>query len=348
MATTSLHTFISECRFVLDQLVIDVQARLKTAVTDRDLSHAESQCIRSAYPAWRNRYGMLESTTDQNSIEAEEKSQKAFAEQVSYVFFVRLLLARVLEDKGIIPRLVSDGGLSTWHNFLLYESESTNGTHSTSFLPLVYRHIASFYHHFFQQPIFDWFVPDDYLVSLVLDQLNTYNFKDVKNDILGYTYESFIDRVARNRKGHFLTPPPVVEYMLDRINYNTSSIIGESLLDPACGSGSFLVHCVGRLRAVIFSAMADRDPIERAETFIEHVTTKFVGLEINPFSCYLAELNLFIQIIDELNFLWKNGRDYTIKRFAIYNTNSLEMCQEVLQSSRNKYHYNTSECGYCT
>src|SRR5437588_11433401 len=108
MARTSLDTFISECRSVLDQLVTNVQARLKTVAIDRDHSSAESRHIRSAYFAWRGRYGMIESTTDENSIEAEEKSQKAFAEQVSYVFFVRLLLARVLEDKGIIPRLVSD------------------------------------------------------------------------------------------------------------------------------------------------------------------------------------------------------------------------------------------------
>ncbi len=176
LKVSALHTFISECRSVLDQLVTDVQARLNTAAMDRDLSHAESRRIKSAYLAWRTRYRMIESTTDENSIEAEEKSQKAFTEQVSYVFFVRLLLARVLEDKGIIPRLVSDGGSGAWHNFLLHESESTNGTHGASYLPLVYRRIASFYHHFFQQPIFDWFVPDDYLVALVLDQLNTYNF----------------------------------------------------------------------------------------------------------------------------------------------------------------------------
>src|SRR5205807_5952353 len=35
---TSLHTFISECRFVLDQLVTDVQARLNTVAMDMDES----------------------------------------------------------------------------------------------------------------------------------------------------------------------------------------------------------------------------------------------------------------------------------------------------------------------
>jgi hypothetical protein len=339
----SLHTFISECRFVLDQLVTDVQARLNTVAMDMDESskdalnsRAESRRIRSAYLVWRGRYRMIESIADENSIGTEERRQKAFAEQVSYVFFVRLLLARVLEDKGIMPRLVSDGSFSAWHNFLkLYDTESINDIRGASFLPLVYRRVASFYRHFFQQPIFDWFLPDDYLIVLVLHQLNKYHFKDVKSDILGYTYESFIDRVARNSKGHFLTPPPLVEYMLDRINYNTSSIIGERLLDPACGSGSFLVHSVGRLRDAIFSAMGDLDPIKQAETFIEHVITRLVGLEINPFSCYLAELNLFIQVIDELSLLWKSGRNYTIERFAIYNTNSLDMPQEVLQSNHN-------------
>jgi len=321
-------------QIVWDKYIREIEAVI-SGLRERDLLRVESRRIRAAYLVWLGRYRLIEGKVDESDPNVEKSRQQAFAEQVSYVFFVRLVLACVLEDKGMMRRLVSDGGFSAWYDFLkLYHTDSIDELRSSSFLPLVYRRVAGFYHHFFQQPVFDWFVPDDYLVVLVLSQLNKYSFKEVTSDILGFTYEAFIDRFARNKKGHFLTPPSVVDFMLDRIEYNTASIIGESLLDPACGSGSFLVHAARRLRQVLASAMVSHSPVELAERFIEQVTTKLVGLEINPFSCYLAELNLFIQILDDLDLLWRNNKRIAVERFAVFNTNSLEMPQEVLYSDR--------------
>ncbi len=311
-----------------------------STLRERELARAESRRVRAAYLLWRERYKIIEGAENGNGngseIEAELRRQQAFAEQVSYVFFVRLLLTRVLEDKGLMPHLVSDGGFSAWYDFIKgYGLDNVDEIGGEAFLPLVYRRVGNFYRHFFQQPVFDWFLPDDYLLALVLHRLNTYNFKDVTSDLLGFTYEAFIDRVARNKKGHFLTPPAIVEYMLDRAGYNTSAVIGEKLLDPACGSGSFLVHAARRLRQTLASTMAGKGPAEIARMFIDQVKTNLVGLEVNPFSCYLAELNLFIQVLDDLVALWKAGEHPDIERFAIYNTNSLEMPPAVLQSERN-------------
>ncbi len=305
------------------------------ALRERELSRIESRRIRDAYLLWRERYRIIESEDGGTEDAVESRRQQAFAEQVSYVFFVRLLLTRVLEDKGIMPHLVSDGGFKEWHKFLQgYAIDNVDEIGGESFLPLVYRRVAGFYRHFFQQPVFDWFLPDDYLLALVLHHLNQYNFKDVTSDLLGFTYQAFIDRVARNKKGHFLTPPAVVEYMLDQAGYTHSSVIGEGLLDTACGSGSFLVHATRRLKRILTEAMPDKSPTELARTFIQQVQTNIVGLEINPFSCYLAELNLFIQVLDDLALLWQSNEQPQIERFAIYNSNSLEMPQSVLHSGR--------------
>ncbi|GAC1615260.1 MAG: hypothetical protein NVS4B11_01890 [Ktedonobacteraceae bacterium] len=315
-------TFIQEINAVISTL------------RERDLARGESRRIRAAYLVWLERYKYIEGEDKGSDNAVEMQRQNAFAEQVSYVFFVRLLLARVLEDKGIMPRIVSDGGFKNWFDFLKSSSmDSIDEIRGEAFLPLVYRRVANFYRHFFQQPVFDWFLPDDYLLALVLHRLNQYNFKDVTSDLLGFTYEAFIERTARNQKGHFLTPPSIVEFMLDRAQYHTSAIIGESLIDTACGSGSFLVHAARRLKQVLASTTSMKDPLERSRLFIEHVQSKLVGLEINPFSCYLAELNLFIQVLDDLALLWGKGERPNIERFAIYNTNSLEMPQAVLNSN---------------
>jgi N-6 DNA Methylase len=323
---------------IWENAVQEMKAVIST-LRERELARTESRRIRAAYLLWLERYKFIEGEERGSEQEIEVRRQQAFAEQVSYVFFVRLLLVRVLEDKGIMARLVSDGGFKNWFAFLRSSTleDRVHEIRGEAFLPLVYSRVVSYYRHFFQQPVFDWFQPDDYLLALVLHRLNMYDFKDVTNDLLGFTYEAFIDRTARNQKGHFLTPPSIVEYMLDRAAYNTTAIIGESLLDPACGSGSFLVHAARRLRTLCHSTMATGDPTERARFFIEQVKTKLVGSEVNPFSCYLAELNLFIQVLDDLALLWKNGERPDIERFAIFNTNSLEMPQAVLSSRQHSF-----------
>ncbi|HLL80452.1 MAG TPA: N-6 DNA methylase, partial [Ktedonobacteraceae bacterium] len=321
---------------IWDNAIQEIKVIVST-LRERELSRTESRRIRAAYLLWLERYRFIEGEEQGSQRDMEARRQLAFAEQVSYVFFVRLLLVRVLEDKGIMTRIVSDGGFKNWYTFLRASSleDRVHEIRGESFLPLVYSRVVSFYRHFFQQPVFDWFQPDDYLLALVLDRLNSFNFKDVTNDLLGFTYEAFIDRMARNQKGHFLTPPAIVEFMLDRAGYDTSAIIGENLLDPACGSGSFLVHAARRLRHICYSSLSNRDPEERARFFIEQVKSKLVGLEVNPFSCYLAELNLFIQALDDLALLWAKGERPDIERFAIYNTNSLEMPKAVLSSRLN-------------
>jgi hypothetical protein len=345
-SSPSLQTFIPKICLVLGKLAEAAQKRLTVACLEVShnlnenqptaslLTHKESQHIQKAYQIWLKRYQQMEGESQNPDSVIETHRQRAFAEQTSYVFFVRLLLIRVLTDKGVILPPVKDEGCQRWFEFSqMSELTKRAEIRSETLLSSIYECVTSFDQHFFQQPVFDWFQPDNALVTLVSSQLNQYNFQDLSNDLLGFTYEALIERVARNQKGLFLTPPDIVEFMLNRAGYTSTAIIGENVLDLSCGSGSFLVHAARRLRKAIQIAMANTSPLERARKFIEQVQTKLVGLEINPFSCYLAELNLFIQILDDLMLLWNNGEQPNIERFAIYNTNSLEMPEKVLETT---------------
>ena len=95
----------------------EIKAVVST-LRERELARVESRRIRAAYLVWLERYKFIEGEERGSNGDVEALRQKAFAEQVSYVFFVRLLLARVLEDKGIMPRLVSDGGFKNWFRVL--------------------------------------------------------------------------------------------------------------------------------------------------------------------------------------------------------------------------------------
>ncbi len=341
-ASQALPLFLAEIRPVLNKLADTAHACLQNAllVGDQDQQQTEACAahrIRNAYRSWlelffKQNSGEEKSANEEAQRKKEQQQQRAFSEQTSYVLFVRLLLARVLEDKAIGPGLasVSDCKCSLAALKAVPEDDAPAMQDAAS-SPRVYLRVAELYRHLFPQAVFDWFEPDDSLLALVLHQLRQFSFKDITNDLPGFVYEAFIERAARNQKGHFLTSPEIVEFMLDRAGYSSHAIIGESLLDLSCGSGGFLVHAARRLRREIQSALAERSSGERARRYIEQVQTRLVGLEINPFACYLAKLNLFIQVLDDLALLWHEGESPELEQFAIYNTNSLEMPLSLLQ-----------------
>jgi hypothetical protein len=315
---------------------IERAERINNAVYLQRFQLTSVRRISDAYRVWSNRQ------SDEEDIQPE-----TFAEQVAYVFFVRLLLVRVLEDKKLLqPRIASDGGFQEWMDYIKRHFSELDGVGilNENFCSLLNRKAGRYYLHFYQQPVFDWFIPDDYLLIETLEFLCRYSFQKVDSDIIGFTFEEYIERVARKRKGHFLTRPGVVEYMLDLLEYKGPRVLSRRILDPACGSGSFLVHAARRYREALVVSVCNthglsgpeqiqNDPAlrrELAETYLDALRNLFFGMELNPFGCYLAEMNLLIQGIDDLYELQQLGHDYSLDRFHIYNTNSLDLPREVL------------------
>jgi hypothetical protein len=291
---------------VLEQWVLKAKS-INAAFRQMRLTSVEERHIKDAFQVWSDRQPLI-----------DLDSPEIFAEQVAYVVFVRLLLARVLEDKHLIrQRIASDGGFKAWRDVVArYFGANGGKIHADSFMSLLSESLSKYYHHFFQQPVFDWFVPDDFMLLETLEFLSRYNFQDVESDLLGFTYEEYIDRVARNKKGHFLTRPEVVDYMLDLAGYRGPNIIGQRFLDPACGSGSFLVQALRRYREAVILAICRRDAVDRdqvlarqstreevARETIKASTGLFFGMDIDPFACYLAELNLLIQNLEDMHYL---------------------------------------------
>lgn len=299
--------------------------------------------INAAAAADRFYAGSAASVTDAFSLWADRQTDsdlatlEVFAEQAAYVFFVRVLLARMLEDKGILEhRIVSDGGFTAWRDLVqFYADGGPLNIHTQPFVYMLSARVSRYYQHFFQQPVFDWFIPDDLLLVETLEFLGRYNFSQVNSDLLGFTYENYTERIARNKKGHFLTQPRVVEYMLDLAEYKGSSIIGAKMLDPACGSGSFLVGAARRYRTALenYNQQNGGDRVELARQYVAALTTIFHGLEINPFSCYLAELNLLVCGLEDIHVLWQAGEFVPIERFRVYDTNSLDLPRPTLSST---------------
>lgn len=255
----------------------------------------------------------------------ESQRQDEFALQAAYVVFIRLLLIRVCEDKGVFPnRFVSDGGVKRWQEDIEHYWQFATGNPYSPLMDMAYNNAQNIYAHFFTgRELFNWFLLDQQQLVITLHQLSRFNFSGVDSDIVGTVYSTYVDRQEKKNKGQYYTPPEIVNYILDEIGYQTgANIIGANkrLIDPACGSGSFLVTATKRL---VETYKGNANEIDDPISVLDRVQNNLYGFDLNPFACYLSEVNLLIQVLDLVKLAHDKGQSPKIKRFHIYNVDAL-------------------------
>lgn len=72
----------------------------------------------------------------------------------------------------------------------------------------------------------------------IVEKLEAYNLSDTSEDIKGIAFERFLGSTFRGKIGQFFTPRPVVEFMIRLVQPKE----GDVVLDPASGSGGFLIR----------------------------------------------------------------------------------------------------------
>lgn len=103
---------------------------------------------------------------------------------------------------------------------------------------------------------------------------------------LGMLYESMLRemRDAAGDSGEFYTPRPVVRFMVTM----TDPRLGETVLDPAAGTGGFLVESFNHLAAQV-KTVADRKTLQERS---------LLGCEPKPLPYLLCQMNLLLHGLD--------------------------------------------------
>ncbi len=122
-----------------------------------------------------------------------------------------------------------------------------------------------------------------YLLRDVLNKVTGIHFTASEEmHTLSRLYENMLRemRDAAGDSGEFYTPRPVVKFMVEV----TAPRLGETILDPACGTGGFLVETYDHLAATCKS-VADRRVLQRDTLF---------GQEAKPLPYMLVQMNLLL------------------------------------------------------
>ena len=126
-------------------------------------------------------------------------------------------------------------------------------------------------------------LPEPALLNLIdaFDRL-TLNREVVPNDMLGAAYEYLLRQFADEsgkKAGEFFTPRAVVKLLIGILAPQP----GESVYDPACGSGGMLVETINTVR----------------ETGADTRTLRLYGQEVNLTTAAIARMNLFLHDLED-------------------------------------------------
>ncbi|MEE8167778.1 MAG: N-6 DNA methylase, partial [Candidatus Hydrothermarchaeales archaeon] len=248
----------------------------------------------------------------------DDEVKEVFCKETIYVFLNKLLFLRICEDKGFLEKSISNGGIEQLLE--VFRRRFSEESVTKEIIETAFKSGKGIYSRFYEIGILDWFRTGDGelndLLNRVLWILNQFDFTHVDRDILGNLYEKYLPSGERKKLGEFYTPVEVIDYILTAVGYTYShDIETKDLLDPACGSGGFLVRATRRLisKYLMKFGKADkrelRDPkkwkeiVERlspdeAKIILEAITEHIYGLDINPFACHIAEMNMLFQVID--------------------------------------------------
>ena len=85
---------------------------------------------------------------------------------------------------------------------------------------------------------------DDKSIKYVIEKLQNHILVGTERDIISEAFQAFWGAGLRGEKGQFFTPRNVVRMCVDMLHPKS----GERVIDPACGSGGFLVEALSYLK----------------------------------------------------------------------------------------------------
>lgn len=141
-----------------------------------------------------------------------------------------------------------------------------------------------------ESDFFDWVVEvegGEAFIRTLAKRLMRFVWGDVNQDILKVLYENFIGSETRKKLGEYYTPDWLAEVI---VSESASEPLTTRVLDPSCGSGTFLFHAV---RRYIAQGEAKGQGIK---DLLSGVTRHVVGMDLHPVAVTLARVTYILAI----------------------------------------------------
>ncbi len=147
------------------------------------------------------------------------------------------------------------------------------------------------------------------IISIIAEyeeiRIKTYRFMQ---DLFRELYEAFIPHIIRHCFGEYYTPYWLAENVM--LESTDGKDVFCSVMDPCCGSGTFLISAINRRIEAI-----NKDYEYERKIDFDILTKGIYGIDLNPLAVLMARINIFINVAPYIN-------DYLSIEIPIYNGDS--------------------------
>jgi len=139
--------------------------------------------------------------------------------------------------------------------------------------------------------------PDEIVDGLkrLIVELNKYDFSEIGYDIVGKIFEKLIPKTERHKLGQYFTSTDIVDLILGF----TIKHPDDRVLDPACGSGTFLVRAYHRKRFLAQKLFKEGKFVKPTKTH-EELVRELWGIDVAKFPAHLALINIARENIEDV------------------------------------------------
>lgn len=153
-------------------------------------------------------------------------------------------------------------------------------------------------------------------VAFIAGELAKYSFLDASIDVKGMAYETIVSNTLKQEAGQFFTPRNIVKAMVEMLNPTEK----HRVLDPACGSGGFIVMVLDHVRKQIAQElfpnldgpllMAKYNSLEVNERVKEYAENSIFGFDFDPDLKKAARMNMVMAGDGHANVFHVNSLEY--------------------------------------
>lgn len=254
-------------------------------------------------------------------------------------------IVQILIDRLIFMRSVEDRGLEE-KDFLLNVVKDFQQGRTTKRLWELLKEQFRIFNKTYNSKLFEegllekeGFFDEDTLIKVIRGlyfgtkgQQERYLFDEIRGDLLGNIYEQYLGTILkgtekrvklkegtgkRKKMGIYYTPSYIVDYIVKNTageyikDKTIDEILGVRILDPACGSGSFLIRAFRYVCEAVEGRLKKGERSDKWHTFKDYkgrlnlgqkitiLTNCIYGVDLDEKAVELAQLNLLLLLLED-------------------------------------------------
>ena len=173
-----------------------------------------------------------------------------------------------------------------------------------------------------EDDFFSWLVycnAGQILVHRIASHVQRFDFSTIQSDILKGLYEGLIRQEQKHKTGEYYTPDWLAEKVCKTA---IKKPLEQRVIDPACGSGTFLFHSI---RLLI--SQAHKENLS-SKKIIDLVCEKIAGIDIHPVAVIFSRITYLLAMLQEI----KKDRPNNVN-IPVYLGDSLQWEKEKMGDS---------------